>query len=220
MFLLLQLGGLTLTMNTIIIIVTCIVSYIAFSDNYMKERYLYSPYQIQKRGEYYRFITGGFLHAHFPHLLFNMLGLYFFGRYIEVIFQIHWEHLQLGSLLYGLFYLSAIAVAGLPAYYNNRYFVGYRALGASGAVSAVIFSFILLNPWGGLEIFFIPMPAIVYGGLYLWYSYYMLHHGNDNIGHDAHFFGGVYGFGFLAAMNPTWLFEFFQKLLHWEVLFR
>lgn len=220
MLLLIQLGGLTLNMNALLIITTCIVSYLALSDNYMRERYLYYPYQIQKKGEYERFITGGFLHADFPHLLFNMLTLYVFGQHIELVFQEYWGHVQIGALFYAFFYLSAIVVAGLPAFYKNRYMVGYRALGASGAVSAVVFAFILLHPWTRLLIFFIPMPAVIYGGLYLWYSYYMSQNSQDNIGHDAHFFGGVYGIAFLIALNPAYLFEFFEKIAAWQTLFR
>lgn len=220
MLLLIELGGLTLTMNSILIITTCIVSYLAMSDNYMKERYLYYPYQIQKRSEYYRFITGGFLHADFQHLLFNMLTLYFFGQYLEFTFVQYWGHLHIGALFYALFYLSAIIVSGLPAYYNHKFNVGYRALGASGAVSAVVFAFILLNPWNKLLIFFIPMPAVIYGVLYLWYSYYMSQNANDNIGHDAHFFGGVYGIVFLIALNPAYLSEFIDKIMQWQLLFQ
>ncbi|TAE17399.1 MAG: rhomboid family intramembrane serine protease [Bacteroidetes bacterium] len=218
MLLLIQLGGLEITMNALIIIVTCIVSYLAENDHYLKERYLFYPYQIKRRNEGYRFITGGFLHSGYMHLAFNMFTLYSFGRLAELMFQVILEHKHLGSLVYLLFYLSAIAVSSIVSYQKHQDNVGYRALGASGAVSAVVFAIILLMPLGNLRIFFVPMPAFIFGGLYLFYSYYMSQNSNDNIGHDAHFFGALYGLLFMFAMRPQALWDFFDQLSRWNTL--
>jgi len=217
MLLLLKLGGLEITITGIIILVTCITSYLAEEDYRLKERYLFSPYQIKKRQEYYRFVTGGFLHGGYMHLAFNMITLYSFGHIIEHFFQALFQHNEIGSIVFALFYLSSIAAAGFPAYLKNKDNMLYKALGASGAVSAIVFAAILLDPLGELRILPIPfgIPAFIFGGLYMFYSFYMARNSNDNIGHDAHLFGAVFGIVFIIAIYPQSLQNFIAQVQMW-----
>ena len=142
------------------------------------ERLILWPPAIERKTQYDRLLTHGFIHADFQHLLFNMITLYFFGRLVEQVFVP-----RVGHLGFVLFYLSAIVVAILPTYAQHRHDANYRSLGASGAVSAVLFAFILMQPWSMIFVFFLPMPAIVYAVLYVGYSIWKDHHGGDNINH-------------------------------------
>ena len=145
--------------------------------------------------------------------MFNMFTLYFLGDYCADLFMAKYQ--AAGNIIYPLFYLSAIAFASVPSFIKNRDNIGYRALGASGGVSAVIFYFILDEPWGMLYLFaIIPIPAIVLGVLYLVYESYMAKKGNDNIGHDAHIAGAVYGIiSFFIIFSEKGML-FFDKLFH------
>lgn len=154
-------------------------------------------------------MTHGFIHADMQHLLFNMITLFFFGRAIEPVFA-----QRIGQIGFILFYLSAIVVAILPTYMKHRNDSRYRSLGASGAVSAVLFSFILFAPWNLIFVFFIPVPAIVYAVAYVGYSIWMDHRGSDNINHSAHLWGAAYGVMFTLFMEPRVAAVFVQQLTH------
>jgi membrane associated rhomboid family serine protease len=138
-----------------------------------------------------------------------MITLYFFGRAAERFFVSY-----IGPAGFVLFYLSAILVAILPTYLKHRNDPNYRSLGASGAVSAVLFSFILLHPWSLIIVFVLPVPAIVYGVLYVGYSIWMDRHGRDNVNHSAHLWGAGYGILFTLMMEPRVGPVFLQGLLH------
>ncbi|WP_018341976.1 rhomboid family intramembrane serine protease [Cytophaga aurantiaca] len=181
-----------LSTTVIIIIINCIVSYLALNNPQLMNRFLLTPYWIERKKEYYRFVTSGFIHANYPHLIFNMISLYFFGYIAEA-----W----LGTGLYIVFYLSAIVVSDIPTYLKNKHNSNYASLGASGAVSAVIFASIILKPFSTLLIYFIPMPAIVFGILYLAYSYYMDKKSRDNVNHSAHLYGAIYGLVFMSIYD-------------------
>lgn len=160
-----------------------------------------------KRGQYYRLFTSGLIHANYQHLLFNMLTLYFFGQAIESILQT-----IAGKFGFLIFYSSALIVSDIPSYVKNRNNSSYASLGASGGVSAIVFAYILFAPWSWFQ--FPPVPAIVYGIIYLIYSAYMSKKGRDNIGHDAHFWGALYGIAFIIISEPNVARYFFQLLLH------
>lgn len=142
------------------------------------------------------------------HLLFNMITLFFFGRAIEQTFVE-----RIGFIGYVAFYLSAIVVAILPTYLKHRHDARYRSLGASGAVSAVLFSYILFAPWNLIFVFFLPVPAILYAVAYIGYSIWMDRRGNDNVNHSAHLWGAAYGVLFTVAMEPRVGAQFVQQLL-------
>ena len=181
----------------LLIAATALVSWLAFNNARLMERLILWPPAIQRRHQYDRLVTHGFIHADFQHLLFNMITLYFFGRLIERFFSAY-----IGEVGFLLFYLSALVVAILPTYLGHRNDAGYRSLGASGAVSAVLFAFILLQPWSMIYVFFLPLPAIVYGVLYVGYSIWMDRQGRDNINHSAHLWGAGYGVLFTLLLEP------------------
>lgn len=166
-------------------------------------RFLLTPYWIERRNEYYRFITSGFIHKDYQHLIFNMISFYFFGYIAEA-----W----LGTALYVVFYLSAIVVSDIPTYFKNRHNSNYASLGASGAVSAVIFASIILHPVNTILIYFIPMPAIVFGILYLGYSYYMDKRKSGNVNHSAHLYGALYGLTFIGIYDYHTVLNMFQTI--------
>lgn len=195
----------------IIIGITALTSYGAFQNVDLINKLIFYPYQMKQTKEWWRFVTHGFIHADFPHLIFNMLTFYFFGRNLEIVFA----DLFGNPIVYPLFYIAALIVSSIPSYFkhqDNRY---YRSLGASGAVSAVLFSNIVFDPWQILRLnFVIPVPAILFAVGYIWYSHHMSKKGTDNIGHDAHMWGAVFGLVFPMVMKPGILPYFIQQLSH------
>ncbi|WP_458071722.1 rhomboid family intramembrane serine protease [Rhodanobacter sp. BL-MT-08] len=193
----------------IIIAITGIVSFMAFKNSRLMNDLILWPPAITKQREYHRLVTYGLVHADFGHLFFNMLTLYFFGQVMEVFFAGH-----LGSFGFALFYIGGLVFSILPTYVKNRNNSGYRSLGASGAVSAVLFSYILLLPWNKIIVFVIPMPAIVYAVLYTGYSIFMDRRGQGNINHSAHLWGAAYGVIFTLLMDSRVLPYFINQLSH------
>jgi membrane associated rhomboid family serine protease len=178
----------------IIVVLTGVISFAALNNEKMKDDMLFWPAEIDSRNQYYRFFSYGLIHADFIHLAFNMMSLYSIGSALEAgIFSHPIFFHEKGRLIYLVLYLSAIVVAPIPDYFINRNNYAYRALGASGAVSAVIFSFILLNPTEQLTLLFIPMPGYVLGILFVVISTILAKRGGDNIGHGAHLTGAFYG---------------------------
>jgi len=198
-------------MTTIIIIAfTTLVSWQAFNNRRLEDRLILWPPAVTRFRQYDRLLTHGFIHADWQHLLFNMITLFFFGRQVEQVFGGGIA----GMLGYLFFYLSAIVMAILPTYMRHKHDVHYRSLGASGAVSAVLFAFILLAPWSSIYVFLIPVgiPAIVYAVLYVAYSIWMDRRGGDNINHSAHLWGGLYGVMFTLLQDPGQAGRFLQRL--------
>jgi membrane associated rhomboid family serine protease len=192
-----------------ILAVTCLVSWMAFKDQKLMQRLLLWPPAVQKKHEYWRLLSYGLVHADFQHLLFNMITLFFFGRVLEGFFARY-----LGSFGLLWFYLGGLLVSILPTYIKNRNNANYHSLGASGAVSAVLFSFILLSPWSMIIVFVIPVPAILYAVAFLGYSIYMDHRGGGYVNHSAHSWGAAYGVLFTVIMEPRVTVAFVQQLLH------
>lgn len=179
-----------------IVVITCLFSFAAFQKEKVKEDMLFWPAEIKSRNQYYRFFSYGLIHADIPHLVFNMYTLYSFGERLEKYtfsqFEIFGEN---AKIFYVILYLSAIVVSTLPDYFKHKDNFSYRALGASGAVSAVLFASIILDPKLSLYIFFIPIPipGYIFGVIFLALSAYLAKKGTDNIGHGAHFTGAIYG---------------------------
>jgi membrane associated rhomboid family serine protease len=201
-------------MITLIIIGACILfSLIAFNNTAIFEKYLFSAYEVSRYKQYYRIFTHAFLHADYMHLAFNMYALYIFGRALEEVFSMPELFGSRGPFLYAALYLGGIIFSTLPdlaMHKNNSY---YRSVGASGAVNSVIFSMILIAPNLKLRFFLLPaMPAWVFGALYLAYSWYMSKRTSDNIGHNAHFFGAIFGFLFTIVLKPVLALEFIHKV--------
>ncbi|WP_156455940.1 MULTISPECIES: rhomboid family intramembrane serine protease [Stenotrophomonas] len=194
----------------ILIAITALVSWMAFNNRKLADRLILWPPAIDKHKQYDRLVTYGFIHADFGHLLFNMVTLYFFGRSIEVI--------MLGITgqwwVYPLFYLAALVVSILPTYLKNQKNPNYLSLGASGAVSAVLFAYILVAPWKLILVMFIPAPAIIYAAFYVGYSIWMDKKGGDNVNHSAHLAGAAFGVMFMLIMEPELLQHFLQSLMN------
>ncbi len=167
------------------------------------------PAGMDKPNEYYRVLTCGFIHADYMHLAFNMLALYMFGQQVEGYYGLIGH-----PMLFPVMYLTGIVASSLPSYAKHKNNSYYRSLGASGGVSAVLFAFVYFAPWQIIYVWFIPIPGIIAGVAYLVYSAYMSKKGADNIGHDAHFWGAVYGFLFTLLFDPTHGRIFFQQLIN------
>jgi len=191
----------------ILIGVTVVVSWMAFERPRLMDRLTLWPPAIARKHEYDRLVTYGFVHADWMHLLFNMITLYFFGPLAESYYAEY-----MGPLAYPLFYLSALVVAILPTYLRHRRDAHYRSLGASGAVAAVLFTFVLLSPWSIIYVFVIPCPAIVFGVLYLGYSVWADRSGHGNVNHAAHFWGALYGVAFAIVAEPRVVPAFLEQL--------
>jgi len=192
----------------VLIAITAIVSWMAFNNRKLADRLVLWPPAIDRHRQYDRLVTYGFVHADWAHLIFNMVTLYFFGRYIEMAMT----QVTGSWLTYPLFYLAALVVSILPSYLKNQKNPNYVSLGASGAVSAVLFAFILLKPWTLIFVMFIPVPAIIYAVFYVGYSLWMDHRGGDRINHSAHLAGAAFGVLFMVAMAPGVLPLFVQQL--------
>jgi membrane associated rhomboid family serine protease len=193
----------------VIIAVTSIVSIMAFSNSRLIDQLILWPPAISRDKEYYRLLSYGLVHADPMHLFFNMFTLYFFGRVMEQLYN-----MVLGPFGFVLFYAGALVASILPTYLRNRGNSRYRSLGASGAVSATLFAFILLQPWAQILVFVIPMPAILFAVLYVVYEFWLERQGADNVNHNAHLWGAAYGVLFTIVMEPRVLGFFFSQLVH------
>src|ERR1035437_3471000 len=172
----------------IIIAITCLVSIPAFQNRELFSKMLFNPSIIQNRKEWYRFLTHALLHSDWIHLGMNMYVLYMFGGIVETNFTDVFGMAK-GEVYFFLLYFIAIFAAVIPSFEKHKHDFYYSAVGASGAVSAVVFSSILLNPWMSLSLMFlpIPIPAPIFGVLYLLYCRYASHHAKDNVAHDVHY---------------------------------
>lgn len=197
--------------SIIIIIVVCALSIAGFSQPELIHKYRFNAYQIKHKKEYIRLISHGFFHGSWGHLLINMFVLWSFGR--SVIYYFQQSLPGDSSIVFLFFFLSALVISSLYSFVKEKDNYYYNAIGASGAVSALVFASILYDPYGIIYLYFIPIPGIVLGIGYLVYSRIMSKRNMDNIGHDAHFWGAVYGMLFPVIFNPSLLTHFFQELL-------
>ncbi|HEY2727685.1 MAG TPA: rhomboid family intramembrane serine protease [Parafilimonas sp.] len=165
------------------------------------DKLIFYPPDIARRKQWYRFFSNGLIHADIGHLAFNMISLYFFGDLVNGAFTEIFGNA--GTLLYLVMYVSALAVCLIPTYMSNKENYYYRSLGASGAVSAVIFAGILLAPQLPLSMFFLPLqiPGFIFGPLYLIITAYLNKRGGGGINHSAHLWGALYGIAFVIVLS-------------------
>jgi membrane associated rhomboid family serine protease len=195
----------------IIILINVIISLVAFRDQDAFYKLCFWPERVWHDREWIRILSGGFLHANMTHLFFNMFSLFFFGPFVEDSFMS--ECGSAGHTAFIIFYVAAIVFANIPDLLEHKNDQNYRAVGASGAVSAVIFASILYNPVTTIYVFFFPVTAYLFGVLFLAYSAYMSRRQMDNIGHLAHFSGAVFGIIFPLIFQPTLFMECLHKIL-------
>ncbi len=190
-----------------IIGITVLISYLAFQNASLMSKLQFNAAQIIHQNEYYRLVSHAFIHANWAHLGVNMLVLYFFGRNIESYFGYYFG--RSANAYFVVLYFGGILASNIWSLIKNRNNYYYNAVGASGAVSAVLFTSIFFDPWNLLYFFaVIPVPGILFAVGYLIYSYYMSRKKTDNVAHDAHFLGAVFGFLFPILLRPS-LFERF-----------
>jgi len=214
-------------LTAIIIAITCIVSYMAFNDRGLLDRLLFHPYTVANdSAERVRFITNGFVHADFMHLGLNMYVLYIFGGTVENIFVAQLFGPAIGRVAYLLLYFGAVIMASYPSYMKHKNNPSYRALGASGGTSAILLAYVIFYPWNWLLLMFIiPVPALVAAIGYLWYSSHMAKNGSsDNIAHDAHLGGAVYGIFFtliaILALAPEVIPNLLESIMEGPTMYQ
>lgn len=188
-----------LSITLILVIITALVSIAGFSNQKVIDDLIFYPPAVSKRNQFYRFFTCGLIHADWGHLIFNMLALYLFGKEVEKAFIDIFG--MTGRYIYLLMYVSALLISILPTYFRHKDNYHYKSLGASGAVSAVIFAGLMLAPETEVYIFFIPIPipGFIFAPLYLLISALLDKRGRDNINHSAHIWGAIYGLLFVIV---------------------
>jgi membrane associated rhomboid family serine protease len=188
---------------SIIFVFTLITSIYAFNNTDLFGKFMLHPYSVAKGSRLYTFITSGLIHADWMHLFFNMFTFFFFAFQLEAIIG-HWQ--------FAVLYIVSLIVSDIPTAIRHKDDYRYSSLGASGAISAVLFSYILFKPLSLIGVMFIPMPAIVFGVLYLIYCVYMSKNSRDSINHDAHFFGALSGLILTVIFIPGVIPHFVSEL--------
>jgi len=201
-------------MTTIFLIASILISALAFQNKDMQQKLIFNPYMVHTQKQWYRYFSSGFIHADFVHLALNMFVLYNFGKATEKFYSDAFG--ERGNTYFFILYMSALPIALISSYIKNKNNPVYNSLGASGAVSAIVFSFIVFAPMSQFYLFgltTLTLPGIIYGILYLVLCYYMSKKNMDNINHDAHLWGAIYGFAFTILLKPSLLVDFFHKLV-------
>ena len=207
-----------MSITIILIIITSVTSYLAWQKPELQEKLLFHPYSVKHRNEYFRFITGGFVHSGWLHLFFNMFTLYFFGHSLEILFNSMFGESSFAYLV--LLFLIGVIVSDIPTYLKYKDAPHYRSLGASGGVASVVFCSIMFFPTSPLCLYgLICIPGFILGPLFLIYSYYQGKRMADNINHDAHFYGALFGVVFSLFVKPSVLGSFVSQVASWDFQF-
>ena len=198
-------------MTAPLLAVTLIVSVLCFQREDLLRKLMFNPVKMRRHNQWYRLVTCGFIHADWMHLLVNMFVLYSFGAVVEAYYgQVFGAD---GKNYFLLLYFGGIVFSILPSYARHKEDPAYNALGASGAISAVVFAFILFNPLDSIYLYgIIRIPGVLFGILYLVYCYWAGKKGGDHINHDAHFWGAVYGVVLTLILKPALLTSFLEQL--------
>lgn len=188
-----------------IFVITIITSIRAFSDPGLKERFLLNPYRVVHEKDWPTLLTHGLVHGSWTHLIFNMLGFYFFAFYLELILG-HWQ--------FAVFYVLSLLAGTVPSLARHKDHSWYNSLGASGAISAVVMALVVVMPEMGIGLLFIPgtIPGWLFAILYLGFSFVASFKNWGNIAHDAHLFGAIAGLVLVVLLRPESATEFMQWL--------
>ena len=199
--------------TNILLGITGILSLLCFNNETLRSKLVHSPYLESRNKEYYRMLTSGFIHNDYLHLLINCFVIYSFGNVVESYYKQYLGETN-GLYLYVALYLVTIVASDMFSYFKHENNPSYAALGASGTASGLLYSTILFSPWSKFYLYAaIPIPAIIFGFLYLAYESYMSKRAMDNIGHDAHISGAIFGFLFTAVLVNDAFMDFFYKLM-------
>ncbi|MEZ4900539.1 MAG: rhomboid family intramembrane serine protease [Spirosomataceae bacterium] len=205
-----------MSLTILLIIATTCISWYAWQSPSLFDKFMLNPARVSKHNEYYRFITSGFIHADFGHLIFNMFSLYFFGEAMEMFLTNIFG--SSGTFYYLFLYIAGIIVSDIPTFLKHRTNSNYNSLGASGGVSALLFAFILLAPLQKVCLYFaICMPGFLFGLLYMGYTFYESRRAVGRINHDAHLYGALFGIVFMAIILPQAVPNFFEQIASWRM---
>ncbi|MFD1142727.1 rhomboid family intramembrane serine protease [Larkinella insperata] len=199
-----------------IIVITVLVTIYGWQNEAFLDGLVLNPQKVLRKGQWYRLLTSGFVHADLGHLIFNMFTLYFFGTLIEQVFGALFG--PNGSIYLLAFYLVSIVVSDVPTLIRQRDRSNYNSLGASGGVSALLFGAIMFFPTEKILIMgVIPIPGFIFGALYMGYSFYESRRGRGNINHDAHLFGAIFGVLVVVLLYPPVFPSFVQQISGWKL---
>ncbi len=199
------------SITIMLVIIISLTSILAFSNREVIRQFEFNAFKIYHKIQYHRMLSHILVHANWEHLLVNMIVLWSFGMIVEHAFELNFGGYS--TYYYIALFVGSSIFSSIWALMKQRNNVYYSAVGASGAVSAVLFAAIFFNPWGSIYFFgVLPMPGIIFGLLYLYYSFYMSNKKLDNIGHDAHFLGAVIGFCTPMIIRPSLFWDFVNML--------
>lgn len=203
----------------VIIGVTVLVSIYSFSKLDVLFKLSLSPFSMVRNNEWWRFITHGLVHVNYTHLLINMLVFWSFGGNVVRIFgALEEQGIISGSQFWFLgLYLGALIFSSSRDFSRERENVMFNSVGASGAVSAMVFTSIFFAPWS--KIYFmaiVPIPAVVFGGVYLWYENRLSGRKSGSVNHTAHIYGAIFGLLFPLLMDPKLLLHFMSELMNFR----
>ncbi|WPR75663.1 rhomboid family intramembrane serine protease [Algoriphagus sp. NG3] len=205
-----------LSITVVLIIITAICSYFGINNAAFMDRCMFIPYKIKRQNQWDRFLTSGFIHKDYIHLLFNMFTFYFFGAVVEQLL-IYRFGLITGGSIYVIFYLLGIIISDIPTYLKNKDNSYYRALGASGGTAATVFASIIILPLSDICLFgIVCLPGFALGILFLIYSAVQARKGSDGINHDAHFYGAVFGIAVILIIFPQSGANFIQEIISYH----
>jgi membrane associated rhomboid family serine protease len=205
-----------LSITVILIIITCLTSFYGINNATFMERWMFIPYRMKRDKQWDRFITSGFIHKDYMHLLFNIFTFYFFGGVVEQVLAYTFG-VTIGGVVYVGFYLLAIIISDIPTYLKNQDYSYYRALGASGGTAATVFASIIILPLSDICLFgILCLPGFILGVLFLLYSYFKGKNQDDAINHDAHMYGAVFGVAFILIVSPSSATTFIDQVLSYR----